>query len=87
VNLSLPILVRFDYQSLSKENKYFKLYLFLYYFYVLCHNYFINFTLQRYTLSSNHTFMQLFDGEYQVPIATPYDVAAVDGEGAELFGV
>ena len=31
--------------------------------------------------------MQLLDGEYQIPIATPDDVATVDGEGAELLGV
>ena len=31
--------------------------------------------------------MQLLDGEYQVPVATPDDVSAVEGEGAELFGV
>ena len=57
------------------------------YFYVLCHHHFINFTLQKYKLSSNHTFVQLLDGEYQVPVATPDDVAAVEGEGAELLGV
>ena len=31
--------------------------------------------------------MQLFDGEYKVPIFAPHDVAAVDSEGAELLGV
>lgn len=31
--------------------------------------------------------MQLFNGEYQVPVATPDDIATVKGEGAELFGV
>ena len=31
--------------------------------------------------------MQLLDGEYQIPIAIPDDVATVDGEGAELLGV
>ena len=59
----------------------------LLYFYVLCHHHFINFTLQRYTLSFNHPLVQLLDGEYQVPVAAPYDVAAVEGEGAELLGV
>ena len=59
----------------------------LIYFYVLCHHHFINFTLQRYTLSSNHPLMQLLDGEYQVPVATPDDVSAVEGEGAELLRV
>ncbi len=43
--------------------------------------------LQRYTLSFNHSLVQLLDGEYQVPVATPDDVAAVEGEGAELLGV
>lgn len=31
--------------------------------------------------------MQLLDGEYQVPVAAPDDVAAVEGERAELLGV
>ena len=31
--------------------------------------------------------MQLLDGEYQVPVAPPDNVATVEGEGAELFGV
>ena len=31
--------------------------------------------------------MQLLDGEYQVPVAAPDDVAAVEGEGAELLGI
>ena len=31
--------------------------------------------------------MQLLDGEYQVPVAAPDDVAAVEGERAELFRV
>ena len=57
------------------------------YFYVLCHHHFINFTPQRYTLLSNHPFVQLLNGEYQVPVATPNNVASVEGEGAELLGV
>lgn len=36
---------------------------------------------------SNHPFVQLLDGEYQVPVATPDDIAAVEGERAELLGV
>ena len=59
----------------------------LLYFYVLCHHHFINFTLQRYALSFNHPLVQLLDGEYQVPIATPDDVTAFEGEGAELLGI
>lgn len=35
------------------ENKHFKFYLFLYYFYVLCHIHFIIFTLQRYEIIAN----------------------------------
>ena len=31
--------------------------------------------------------MQLLDGEYQIPIATPDDVATVEGKGAEFLGV
>ena len=57
------------------------------YFYVLCHHHFINFTLQRYTLSSNHPLVQLLNGENQIPVAAPYDVAAVKGKGAELLRV
>jgi hypothetical protein len=34
-----------------------------------------------------YSFVQLFNGEYQVPIATPYDIATVKGEGAKLLGV
>ena len=45
------------------------------------------FTVQRYTSSFNYPFVQLLDGEYQVPVATPDDVAAVEGEGAKLLGV
>ena len=43
--------------------------------------------LQGYTLSSNHPFMQLLDGEYQVPVVTPDNVAVVECECAELFRV
>lgn len=43
--------------------------------------------LQGYKLSSNHPFVKLLDGEYQVPIVTPNDVATVEGERAELFRV
>lgn len=59
----------------------------LLYFYVLCHHHFINFTLQRYNFLFNHPFVQLLNGEYQVPVATPDDVSAVEGEGAELLRV
>ena len=59
----------------------------LLYFYVLCHNHFINFTLLRHTLSSNHPVVQLLNGEYQVPVAAPDDVTAFEGEGAELHRV
>ena len=31
--------------------------------------------------------MQLLDGENQIPVTAPDDVAAVEGEGAELFRV
>lgn len=31
--------------------------------------------------------MQLLDGENQVPVAAPYDIAAVEGESAELLRV
>ena len=37
--------------------------------------------------SSNHPVVQLFDGEYQVPVLAPDDVATVEGEGTELPGV
>lgn len=43
--------------------------------------------LQGYILSSNHPFVQLLDGEYQVPVVTPDDVAVVECECAELFMV
>ena len=59
----------------------------LLYFYVLYHHHFINFTLQRCTISSNHSLVQLLNGEYQIPVATPDDVATIDGEGVELLGV
>lgn len=36
---------------------------------------------------SNHPFVQLLDGENQVPVAAPDDIAAVEGERAELLGV
>ena len=87
MNFQFLIPVHQDYQSSIKENKHFKLNMYFLYFYVLCHIHFIIFTLQRYTLSSNHPFVQLLDGEYQVPVAPPDDVAAVKGEGAEIFGV
>ena len=59
----------------------------LFYFYVLCHIHFVIFTLQRYTIFSNHPFVQLLDGEYQIPVAAPDDVAAVEGERAEFLWV
>ena len=43
--------------------------------------------LQGYILSSNHPFVQLLNGEYQVPVVTPDDVAVVECECAELFRV
>ena len=43
--------------------------------------------LNGYKLSSNHPFMQLLDGEYQVPVVTPDNVAVVECECAELFRV
>ena len=59
----------------------------LLYFYVLCHIHFVIFTLQRYNFLFNHPFVQLLNGEYQVPVATPDDVASVEGECAELLGI
>ena len=58
-------------------------FLFLHLYHIVC----FHFTLQRYALSFNHPLVQLLDGEYQIPVAAPYDVAAVKGKGAELFGV
>jgi hypothetical protein len=43
--------------------------------------------LQGYILSSNHPFVQPLDGEYQVPVVTPDNVAVVECECAELFRV
>ena len=34
-----------------------------------------------------HPFVQLLDREYQIPIATPYNVATIQSELAELFRV
>ncbi len=88
--IALPVIQnkirRFNRRRQSDELELQAQYVFVY-FYVLCHHHFINFTLQRYTSSFNYPFVQLLDGEYQVPVATPDDVAAVKGEGAELFGV
>lgn len=35
----------------------------------------------------DHPLVQLLNREYQVPVATPDDVATVKGESAELLGV
>ena len=31
--------------------------------------------------------MELLDGEYQIPVAAPDNIASIEGEGAELLGV
>lgn len=87
VNFRKLIFVGIELSRFIKREQERQLNMFFLYFYVLCHHHFINFTLQRYTIFSNHSFVQLLDGEYQVPVATPNDIAAVEGERAELLGV
>lgn len=58
-------------------------FLFLHLYHIVC----FQFTVQRYRIISNRPFVQLLNREYQIPVATPYNVATVEGESAELFRV